>query len=95
MRRGRTKQHAIGNDDRASTARAEHTQHQRKEQKFRLFGFAVASIFFVIKNILDNTVKDGAAVCEEMDILLLAEIPDVYVAAEAEKVYAAKVRQSK
>lgn len=60
-----------------------------------IFGFAVASIFFVIKNILDNTVKDGAAVCEEMDILLLAEIPDVYVAAEAEKVYAAKVRQSK
>ena len=40
VRPRRAKEHSIGNDNRASAAHAEHTQHQRQEQKLCLFGFA-------------------------------------------------------
>ena len=58
-------------------------------------GFALASLVFVLKVALDNTVKDGAVVCEDMGILLLAEIPDIYQATEADKIYEARIHPMK
>lgn len=58
-------------------------------------GFVVASLLFILKVALDNTIKDGATVCEDMGILLLSEIPDIYTATEADKIYEAKLRPMK
>ena len=58
-------------------------------------GFALASLVFVLKVALDNTVKDGAVVCEDMGILLLAEIPDIYQATEADEIYEARIHPMK
>lgn len=60
-----------------------------------VMGFIIAALLFILKVALDNTVKDGATVCEEMGILLLAEIPDIYHATEADKIYEARIRPMK
>ena len=60
-----------------------------------VIGFALATLLFVLKVALDNTIKDGATVCEDMGILLLSEIPDIYTATEADKIYEAKIRPMK
>ena len=60
-----------------------------------IIGFALATLLFVLRVALDNTIKDGAAVCEDMGILLLSEIPDIYTATEADKIYEAKIRPMK
>lgn len=60
-----------------------------------IMSFIVSTIFFVVLNVMDNTVKDGAALCEEMGMLLLAEIPDVNSASNKEKIYKADVNPKK
>ena len=50
-------------------------------------GFVISAMIFVVINVLDNTVKDSAAVCEDFGILLLAEIPNINQAADRDKAY--------
>ena len=50
-------------------------------------GFIIMSMIFVVITVLDNTVKDGATVCEDFGILLLAEIPNINQAADRDKSY--------
>ena len=50
-------------------------------------GFIISAMIFVVITVLDNTVKDSTAVCEDFDILLLAEIPNINQATERDKAY--------
>lgn len=57
--------------------------------------FTISVLFFVILSLLDNTIKDGSVVCEEMGMLLLAEIPDINYATDREKLYESRVDTNK
>ncbi|MBE7058261.1 MAG: hypothetical protein E7387_04070 [Ruminococcaceae bacterium] len=50
-------------------------------------GFIITAMIFVVITVLDNTVKDSTAVCEDFGILLLAEIPNINQAADRDKSY--------
>lgn len=50
-------------------------------------GFIISAMIFVVITVLDNTIKDSTAVCEDFGILLLAEIPNINQAADRDKSY--------
>ena len=60
-----------------------------------VMSFVISTLLFVVLNVLDNTVKDGAALCEEMGMLLLAEIPNINSVSSKEKTYEDNVNPKK
>lgn len=54
--------------------------------------FIITTMIFVIISVSDNTVKDSIAICEEFDMLLLAEIPNINQAADRDKAYEYSIR---
>ncbi len=52
--------------------------------------FILSAVVFVLLAQMDSTVKDGNDVAEQLDMLLLAEIPDILNATEQEYVYATR-----
>lgn len=54
-----------------------------------LIGFVLSAATVVIIALLDNTVKKGADVARQLDILLLAEIPDIFASESSEYAYSA------
>ena len=52
-----------------------------------LLGFIISSAVVIFIAMLDNTVKDGTEAAEHFDMLLLAEIPDLYSARNKERYY--------
>ncbi len=52
-----------------------------------VLGLVVSAVIVILVEMLDNTVKDGEEAARQCDILLLAEIPDIYDAKNQEKYY--------
>lgn len=52
-----------------------------------LLGLIISSAVVIFIAMLDNTVKDGTETAEHFDMLLLAEIPDLYSARNKERYY--------
>lgn len=52
-----------------------------------LIGFVLCAAVVIFIAMMDNTVKDGSELARQLDILLLAEIPDINNASDREKYY--------